>query len=117
MRYPNRKGRSITQQRILIARRKPLATPYYMSAYIIVEVEITDPVGYEEYKKLAGPAVEQYGGKYIVRGGARETLECDWKPKRIVILQFENAERAKAWLNCTAHANPRNIRHRTSKAR
>ena len=61
-----------------------------MSAYIIVEIEITDPMGYEEYKKLAGPTVEQHGGKYIVRGGACEMLEGDWNPKRIVILQFEN---------------------------
>src|SRR5438105_15451981 len=53
----NKKGRSITQQRIVIARSKPLATPYDMSAYIIVETEITDPVGYEEYKNLTGPTV------------------------------------------------------------
>ena len=115
--YPEQKGRSITQQRIVIARRKPLATPYDMSAYIIVEIEVTDPVGYEEYKKLAGPTVEQYGGKYIVRGGACEMLEGDWKPKRIVILQFENVERAKAWLNCPEYAEPRKMRHRTAKTR
>jgi len=54
-----------------------------MSAYIIVEIEITDPVGYDEYKKQAAATVEQYGGKYIVRGGACETLEGAWKPKRI----------------------------------
>jgi len=101
----------------VIARRKPLATPYDMSAYIIVEIEITDPVGYEEYKKLAGPTVEQYGGKYIVRSGACEMLEGDWKPKRIVILQFENVERAKAWLNCPEYAEPRKMRHRTAKTR
>src|SRR2546423_4128690 len=83
-----------------------------MSAYIIVEIEITDPVGYEEYKKLAGPTVEQYGGKYIVRGGACEMLEGDWNPKRIVILQFQNMERAKAWLNCPEYAEPRKMRHR-----
>jgi uncharacterized protein (DUF1330 family) len=99
----------------VIARRKPLATPYDMSAYIIVEIEITDPVGYEEYKKLAGPTVEQHGGKYIVRGGACETLEGDWNPKRIVILQFENMERAKAWLHCPEYAEPRKMRHRTAK--
>jgi len=101
----------------VIARRKPLATPYDMSAYIIVEIEITDPVGYEEYKKLAGPTVEQYGGKYIVRGGACEMLEGDWKPKRIVILQFQNMERAKAWLNCPEYAEPRKMRHRTATTR
>ena len=117
MRYRNREGRSITQQRIVIARRKPLATPYDMSAYIIVEIEITDPVGYEEYKKLAGPTVEQHGGKYIVRGGACEMLEGDWNPKRIVILQFQNMERAKAWLNCPEYVEPRKMRHRTAKTR
>jgi len=53
-----------------------------MPAYIIVEIEILDPAGYEEYKDLAGATVEKYGGKYIVRGGRTEVLEGDWKPKR-----------------------------------
>jgi len=88
-----------------------------MPAYIIVEIEITDPVGYEEYKRLAGPTVEQSGGKYIVRGGACETLEGDWKPKRIVILQFENMERAKAWLHSAEYAEPRKMRQRTARTR
>ena len=88
-----------------------------MPAYIIVEIEITDPVGYEEYKKRAGATVAQYGGKYIVRGGACETLEGDWKPKRIVVLQFENMEGAKAWLNCPEYAEPRKLRHRTAQTR
>ncbi len=44
-----------------------------MPAYIIVEIDILDPVGYEEYKKLAGATVEKYGGKYIVRGGKTDT--------------------------------------------
>jgi uncharacterized protein (DUF1330 family) len=88
-----------------------------MPAYIIVEIEITDPVGYEEYKKQAAATVEQYGGKYIVRGSACETLEGDWKPKRIVVLQFDNMERAKAWLNSPEYVGPRKQRHRTAKTR
>ena len=88
-----------------------------MAGYVIVEIEVTDPVGYEEYKKLAGATVEKYGGKYIVRGGAAETLEGDWQPKRIVILQFENVERAKEWLNCPEYHEPRKMRHRTAKTR
>jgi uncharacterized protein (DUF1330 family) len=88
-----------------------------MLAYIIVEIEITDPVGYEEYKKQAAATVEQYGGKYIVRGGACETLEGDWKPKRVVVLQFDNMERAKAWLNSPEYVGPRKQRHRTAKTR
>ncbi len=86
-----------------------------MPAYIIVEIDILDPVGYEEYKKLAGPTVEKYGGKYAVRGGKTEVLEGDWKPKRIVVLQFESAERAKEWLNCEEYREPRKMRHRTAR--
>lgn len=86
-----------------------------MAAYIIVEIEVTDPVGYEEYKQLAGATVEQYGGKYIVRGGKAEKLEGNWDPKRIVILQFESMERAKEWLNCEEYREPRKMRHRTAK--
>jgi uncharacterized protein (DUF1330 family) len=88
-----------------------------MPAYIIVEIEVTDPVGFEEYKKRAAATVEQYGGKYIVRGGACETLEGDWKPKRIVVLEFDNMERAKAWLNSPEYIEPRKQRHRIAKTR
>lgn len=88
-----------------------------MPAYIIVEIEVTDPVGYEEYKKQAAATVGQYGGKYIVRGGACETIEGDWKPKRIVLLQFDNMEGAKAWLNSPEYVEPRKHRHRTAKTR
>jgi uncharacterized protein (DUF1330 family) len=86
-----------------------------MPAFIIVEIEILDPVCYEEYKKLAGASVEKYGGKYIVRGGKTEVLEGDWQPKRIVVLEFESAQRAKEWLNCGAYREPRKMRHRTAR--
>jgi uncharacterized protein (DUF1330 family) len=88
-----------------------------MAGYVIVEIEVTDPIGYEEYKKLAGATVAKYGGKYIVRGGPAETLEGDWQPKRIVILQFESVQRAKEWLNCPEYREPRKMRHRTAKTK
>ena len=88
-----------------------------MSAYLIVEIDIVDPAGYEEYKKLASATVERYGGKYIVRGGAVETLEGDWKPKRIVVLQFDSMQHAKEWLNCEEYREPRKMRHRTARTR
>ena len=87
-----------------------------MSAYIIVEIEILDAVGYEEYKKLASASVEKYGGKYIMRGGKTEVLEGNWHPKRIVVLEFESAQRAKEWLNCEEYREPRKMRHRTARA-
>ena len=57
-----------------------------MSAYVVVEIVVNNPEGYEEYKKLAPPPIAAYGGKYIARGGRAENLEGDWQPNRIVIL-------------------------------
>src|SRR5205807_1361358 len=93
------------------------ALPCAMGAYVIVDIDIVDPVGYEEYKNLAGATVAKYGGKYIVRGGKTEVLEGDWNPKRIVVLQFDSVERAKAWLNSEEYREPRKMRHRTAKTK
>jgi uncharacterized protein (DUF1330 family) len=86
-----------------------------MPAYVIVEIEVTDPVGYEDYKKLASDSVQAKGGKYIVRGGKTEVLEGEWQPKRIVILEFPSMDRAKEWLNCEEYREPRQMRHRTAR--
>jgi uncharacterized protein (DUF1330 family) len=86
-----------------------------VSAYVIVEIEILDATGYEEYKKQAGATVEKYGGKYIVRGGKTEVLEGNWQPKRIVVLQFDSMDRAKEWLHCEEYREPRKMRHATAR--
>ena len=86
-----------------------------MSAYVIVEIDIVDPVGYEDYKKRASATVEKHGGKYIVGGGKTEVLEGDWQPKRIVVLQFDSMQRAKDWLHCEEYREPRKMRHRTAR--
>lgn len=88
-----------------------------MAAYVIVEIDIVDPIGYEEYKKQAAAAVHKYGGKYLVRGGKTEVLEGNWKPKRIVVLEFESMQRAKEWLNCEEYRQPRKMRHRTAETK
>jgi uncharacterized protein (DUF1330 family) len=85
-----------------------------MTAYVIVDINVTDPVRYEDYKRLAAPTVELYGGKYIARGGRTETLEGDWAPTRLVILQFENIELAKTWLNSSEYSQARHLRHETA---
>lgn len=88
-----------------------------MSAYVIVDVEISDPVGYADYKELAPPAVAAYGGKYLARGGPNETLEGDWRPGRLVILEFESTEKARAWLNSPEYAPARALRHQYARSR
>jgi uncharacterized protein (DUF1330 family) len=88
-----------------------------MTAYIILDIEVNDPLGYEEYKKLGPPTVSLYGGKYIARGGKSEALEGDWQPGRIVMLEFPSVEKAKAWLDSPEYAPGRALRHKyaTSK--
>lgn len=81
-----------------------------MPAYMIVEIEVTDPIVYEEYKKLAPAIVAQYGGKYLARGGQTEVLEGDWQPKRLVILEFANSQQAKTWVNSPEYQQPRQMR-------
>ena len=85
-----------------------------MTAYVIVDINVTDPVRYEEYKKLAAPTVELYGGKYIARGGKTETLEGDWSPTRLVILQFETMEQAKNWHDSVEYGPAKRLRHDTA---
>ncbi|MGQ0600374.1 MAG: DUF1330 domain-containing protein [Anaerolineales bacterium] len=82
-----------------------------MPAYILVEVHVTDPDHYEGYKTLAAQTIAQYGGRYIVRGGHTETLEGEWSPKRLVILEFPTAEHAKTWLKSPEYAPARAMRH------
>lgn len=85
-----------------------------MSAYVVVDIDVVDPEGYEEYKKLASAAVNLYGGRYLARGGRCETLEGEWHARRLVILEFENLQRAKAWVNSPEYAPARAIRQKTA---
>ena len=87
-----------------------------MPAFVIANVEVTDPVRYEEYKKLAAPTVALYDGHYIARGGAAEVLEGTWIPKRVVVLEFPSMARAREWFNSTEYAPARRIRHETAKS-
>ena len=85
-----------------------------MTAYVIVDINIHDPLRYEEYKNLAAPTVELYGGKYIARGGRTERLEGDWSPSRLVILQFDTLEQAKQWHDSPEYSGARKIRYETA---
>ncbi len=87
-----------------------------MSAFVIVDIDVKDPEGYQEYARLAPAAVTLYGGRYLARGGPNETLEGDWHAKRLVILEFENMGKAKAWLNSPEYAPARKLRHQYAKS-
>ena len=75
-----------------------------MSAYLIAEVDVTDPVVFEQYRAGVPATMAAYGGSYLVRGGAFEALEGTWQPKRVIVLQFESMARLKEWYNSKEYA-------------
>jgi uncharacterized protein (DUF1330 family) len=88
-----------------------------MPAYIIVEVSINDHKEYEEYKKLTPAAIAAFDGKFVVRGGKTITLEGDWKPERIVVLEFPSVEKANEWWHSELYSEAKLIRHRAAKTK
>ena len=88
-----------------------------MPAYVIVEIEVHDPVRYEAYKSMVPPSIAQYGGRFIVRGGEITPLEGDWNPKRLVVIEFPSAERARAWWASPEYAEAKALRQATSHGR
>lgn len=87
-----------------------------MVAYVINDMEVVDPQLLDEYKKLSPATVAQYGGKFLARGGRCETLEGNWIPKRLVILEFPSFEQAKAWMESQEYAPAKRIRQKASKS-
>lgn len=85
-----------------------------MPAYVIVEVEIHDPETYKDYMQLTPATIAAYDGKFIVRGGKTETLEGNWNPHRIVVLEFPSVERAKQWWYSEEYAPAKKIRQATA---
>ncbi len=88
-----------------------------MSAYVIVDIDVTDPAVYDSYKKMAPSAVAAYGGKYLARGGHTEVLEGDWQPKRLVILEFASLAQAKAWVDSPEYRPARELRRKAATSR
>jgi uncharacterized protein (DUF1330 family) len=88
-----------------------------MPAYVIVEVSIHDHKDYEEYKKLTPAAIAAFDGRFIVRGGKTQTLEGDWNPERIVVLEFPSADRANEWWHSEIYMNAKVIRQRAAKTK
>jgi uncharacterized protein (DUF1330 family) len=86
-----------------------------MAAYVVVEIEVLDKDRYENYKQMVPPTLAPYGGRFMVRGGAVETLEGDWSPQRFVILEFPSVEQAKAWWASAEYAEAKALRQATAR--
>jgi uncharacterized protein (DUF1330 family) len=88
-----------------------------MAAYVIGEIEITDPATYEDYRKQVLAVVTKYGGRFIARGGKVETLEGAPPPARVVVLEFPSLEQAQKWYRSPEYAPLIALRQRASRGR
>jgi uncharacterized protein (DUF1330 family) len=88
-----------------------------MACYVIAEVEITDPGGFEEYRQRVPATIAKHGGKYLVRGGATETAEGDWKPARLIVLEFPSLASARAWYASPDYAPLIPLRERSARTK
>jgi uncharacterized protein (DUF1330 family) len=88
-----------------------------MPAYVVGEIEVTDPATYEEYRKQVMAVVTKYGGRFIVRGGRVESLEGDWAPKRFVALEFPSMEQARKWHRSPEYAPLIALRQKASRGK
>ena len=83
-----------------------------MPAYVIVDTKIHDAARYEEYKSLARPIVERFGGEYVVRGAPFDLVDAElWSPTRIVLLRFPDHASARAFIDSDEYAPVKQIRH------
>jgi uncharacterized protein (DUF1330 family) len=88
-----------------------------MATYVVAELEVTDPTGFEEYRKAVPATIAAHGGRYVVRGGALESLEGGWAPKRMVVLEFPSLAQAKAWYTSAEYRPLLAMRQRTAKCK
>jgi len=86
-----------------------------MAAYVIAQVDVNDPERYADYRTMVPTSLAAYGGKFIARGGNTEVLEGEKQlPGRLVIIEFESMERAKAWWASEEYREAKALRQATS---
>ena len=87
-----------------------------MAGYVIINNEVTDEAKYAEFREQVATTIEAHGGRYLVRGGATEVMDGDWSPDRIVVVEFDSVDQARAWLTSSEYAEARKIRMKAASA-
>jgi uncharacterized protein (DUF1330 family) len=88
-----------------------------MKAYVIGEIEVTDPLLYDDYRKQVADTIQKYEGSFKARGGKAQGLEGGWAPKRIVVLEFPSYEQALKWYRSPEYAPLITLRQRASRGK
>lgn len=95
---------------------QPGGSPESPPAYSIVDVSVFDQATFDEYVKGHWPTVEKYGGKFLVAGGKFETIEGNWRPKKIVIHQWPSGEAFHRWHDSEEYRPWRELRYQAASA-
>lgn len=85
-------------------------------AYLLVQVDVTNPQQYGEYTKLSPAIIEKFGGHFLARGGRSTTLEGAPAPARVVVIEFPSYERAQAFYDSPEYVAARKVRAGAAKA-
>ena len=80
------------------------------AAYVIAETSVKDPKLLEQYRKLALPSVQKFGGQYLVATDTLEVLTGDWHPQRLGVVRFETIQTARNWWDSEEYREARAIR-------
>jgi uncharacterized protein (DUF1330 family) len=80
-----------------------------MPAYVISDVHVIDPEAMARYCQLAPVSIGKYDGRYLIRSGPFETLEGEWTPEAIVVVEFPTMERAREWYSSAEYAEARQL--------
>jgi uncharacterized protein (DUF1330 family) len=88
-----------------------------MAAYVFAQIEVTDPATYDDYRKQVLPTVTKFGGRFIVRGGKVDAKEGDWKPERMIALEFPSMEQAQKWYHSPEYAPLIKLRQKASNGK
>jgi len=82
-----------------------------MSAYLIVDITIHDTERYQDYVRQVPALIEKHQGIYLIRGGEVEIKEGNWRPHRVIVLQFPSRQQANAFLEDPDYQPVAAIRH------
>jgi len=88
-----------------------------MPAYIIADIQVTDPAGYDQYRPLAAASIARSGVRFVVRGGEVDLLEGAPAPERIVVIEFPDADTARRWYSSEEYQKALKIRQSASRGR
>ena len=82
--------------------------------YLIVRINIKNAELFQQYPPLSAKAVEKFGGKYLIRGGAFDIVEGEWPAERTTVVEFESYEKAKEFYSSIEYNEAIKIRQKSA---